>query len=354
MAQAAAQAHQALGIDGSVELGDVFDLAGSLDETPDLVASVRFLYYFHHEQRVRLLHALAAVTGRYVLVQYKTLGTYKGRRNFARRRRFKPHNAKHFCTNDEIRREIQEAGLSCLAIEPIGPFSDRVFVLAERQDPSSGTSPSQIETRDASAQPAPAIVSPERAPTGNDILRQVYHARGLLASLPLVFAAVCFWHEFEDERVIWPLAVALVCVGVALRVWSQAHIRFRLRVGRHLTTTGPYALVRNPLYIANTLICLGATVASELFWLLPITAAWCALLYTLVVRQEEQRLEQQYGQAYRDYMAAVPRWVPRARLGRALGRAAGHVGRSLLTEMPCLLVLVPFVAKELLSPWLGQ
>jgi hypothetical protein len=78
------------------------------------------------------------------------------------------------------------------------------------------------------------------------------------------------------------------------------------------------------------------------------------LLYTFVVRQEEQRLEQQYGRAYRDYMAAVPRWVPRMRPGRAGRCAAGHFGRALLAEMPCLFVLVPFVAKELLSPWLGR
>ncbi|NQT52416.1 isoprenylcysteine carboxylmethyltransferase family protein, partial [bacterium] len=159
----------------------------------------------------------------------------------------------------------------------------------------------------------PQAVSPVHAPTDDGILREVYHARGVLVSLPLVFAAVCFWREYENDWVVWPLALLLVGMGVALRVWSQAHIRFRLRAGRHLAATGPYALVRNPLYIANTLICLGATVASELLWLLPITGAWCALLYTLVVRQEEQRLEKQYGQACRDYMATVPRWLPRMR-----------------------------------------
>ena len=189
---------------------------------------------------------------------------------------------------------------------------------------------------------------------GEGILRDAYHARGILASLPLVFAAVCFWREYENDWVIWPLAPLLVGMGVALRVWSQAHIRFRLRAGRHLTATGPYALVRNPLYIANTLICLGATVASELLWLLPITAAWCALLYALVVRQEERRLERQYGHAYRDYVAAVPRWLPRMRPGRALGSAAGYFGRALFIEASCLLVLAPFVAKEFLAPWLDR
>ena len=188
-----------------------------------------------------------------------------------------------------------------------------------------------------------------REHAAGNALRRVYHARGLLVSPPLVLAVFTFSHETEAPWLVWPLAGAFVGLGIALRVWAQQHIRFRLGTGRHLTTTGPYALVRNPLYIANTLICIGATVASELLWLVPITVLWCLIVYALVIRQEEARLVAKYGSPYREYCKAVARWVPHTLSFRALGNASDHFAASLCVEAPCILVLVPFVLKEAVS-----
>ena len=185
-------------------------------------------------------------------------------------------------------------------------------------------------------------------------LRWVYHHRGLLAAPPVVFAMFCFACEIEHDWLIWPLGTAIVALGVALRVWAQAHIRFRLSGHRHLATTGPYAIVRNPLYIANTLICVGAVITSELLWLVPIAVLWCMGVYSLVVRQEEPRLLHKYGEVYSQYLAAAPRWVPRQLRPHGLGGARGHLLGALLVEVPCLLILVPFLIKEVVPSWFGQ
>ena len=103
-------------------------------------------------------------------------------------------------------------------------------------------------------------------------LRWIYRHRGLMAAPPLIYALMSFRCETEQDWLVWPLGGLLVVAGVALRVWAQAHIRFRLRLRRHLATTGPYAIVRNPLYIANSAICVGCTIASELLWLVPVTS----------------------------------------------------------------------------------
>ena len=187
--------------------------------------------------------------------------------------------------------------------------------------------------------------SPMRVP------RWVYHYRNILVGPPLAYAALAFHYETEAGWLTWSLGGLLVALGVALRVWAQAHIRFRLSGHRHLTTTGPYALVRNPLYIANTAICLGATVASELVWLVPVTLVWCMVVYSFVIRQEETRLLGKYGEPYCEYIALVPRWVPKALRLRGLGNAGGHVRGALLVELPCLVILVPFIVKEVVSPW---
>ena len=182
-------------------------------------------------------------------------------------------------------------------------------------------------------------------------LRWIYRHRGLMAAPPLIYALMSFHWETELDWLIWPLGGLLVLAGVALRVWAQAHIRFRLKLRRHLATTGPYAIVRNPLYIANTLICVGCTIASELLWLVSITILWCAAVYSLVVRQEEGRLLRKYGHAYRQYASAVPRWVPRRLAAGSVGGAGKFVRAALFVETHTALAIVPYILKEVVSPW---
>jgi hypothetical protein len=122
------------GTGGRALRGDAFRLA-ELVEGVDLVASVRFLYYFDAGERVRLLRSLAAVSRRYLLVQYKSCETRKGRRNMARARSAAGPYGKHFTDRAGIAAEVAAAGLDLIAIEPIGVASDRVFALAAKRLP---------------------------------------------------------------------------------------------------------------------------------------------------------------------------------------------------------------------------
>ena len=134
MVEAAKTAHRELNLQGIVLAGDAFSLSEHLKEsgTPDLVASIRFCYYFQSDKRIELLRSLAEASRRYVLVQYKTMATMKGRRNLARSKWRKGTVRKYFSRHQEIGDEMREAGLNCLRIQPIGLASDRVFVLGER------------------------------------------------------------------------------------------------------------------------------------------------------------------------------------------------------------------------------
>ena len=153
MLRAAREEHRTLGLTGSVRGGDAFNLKGGLTETPDLVASIRFAYYFDRAQRIKLLRLLADVSRHYVLVQYKTSETIRGRRNVIRASReqaaSKTGPKKHFVTREEIVQEVIEADLAPLRVQGMGEFSDRIFVLAERPqaDPRHGGAAAAIETR---------------------------------------------------------------------------------------------------------------------------------------------------------------------------------------------------------------
>ncbi|MBM3334501.1 isoprenylcysteine carboxylmethyltransferase family protein [Candidatus Sumerlaeota bacterium] len=183
------------------------------------------------------------------------------------------------------------------------------------------------------------------------ILNWVRRHRGILVALPLIVTIVCFAHESEWDALLWPLGMAILALGVIIRIWAQQHVRRRVHGPRHLAKTGPYALVRNPIYIANILLCVSATVFSELLWFIPITICWSVFVYSLVVRYEEMRLLRKYGDAYREYMAAVPRWIPRFVPLTSANGFNRHCYANIVSEIHCLAIVLPYLLKEIISPW---
>jgi hypothetical protein len=124
---AARHQHQALNLDGEIIQGDAFYLEKSLEQKVDCVISVRFLYYFNKATRIELLQSLAKASNKYLLVQYKSLETYKGRKKH--QAALKKNSHKRFLSHEAMRQEVEEAGLKCLKVVPIGNLSDRVFVV---------------------------------------------------------------------------------------------------------------------------------------------------------------------------------------------------------------------------------
>jgi protein-S-isoprenylcysteine O-methyltransferase Ste14 len=142
----------------------------------------------------------------------------------------------------------------------------------------------------------------------------------------------------------------LVAAGEVIRVWGVHHIGAvsRTRTDRlgPLIDTGPFALVRNPLYIGNLLLWVGFTVSSTLLWLVPIVILLLGLEYHAIVRWEERLLQTRMGQVYRDYMRRVPRWLPRLAGARGARGSHGTIGpgfswtETLFSERGTLLAIV--------------
>jgi len=172
-----------------------------------------------------------------------------------------------------------------------------------------------------------------------------YRFRSVLVSPPLVFAF--FYSSHETKKWVWPLGISVFLIGFMVRLWAQEHLHYRLRVRKYLTTTGPFGFVRNPIYIGNILIGLGATLVSGLVWMVPITLLWYAIIYGFVVRHEESHLLEKYGEAYRVYMSEVPRWVPRFPGSAKMELVNRFFYVSVLKEIHCFLILLPYLLKEI-------
>lgn len=103
-------------------------------------------------------------------------------------------------------------------------------------------------------------------------------------------------------------------LGLALRAWAAGHLAKNLE----LATTGPYAYVRNPLYLGTLMAALGLVIAARRLSLALLFAAVFLFLYLPVIEQEEQHLRKLFA-GFDDYAARVPLLVPRWR-GRPRGR----------------------------------
>jgi len=175
----------------------------------------------------------------------------------------------------------------------------------------------------------------------------IFAYRGALSNVPVLFALLWTGGESDAQTQLWTLGAALVLAGLWVRVWAQQHLRHRLNTPMDLTSTGPYALMRNPLYVGNTLVHLGVTALSLLVWMLPMTLVWSAVVYSLVVRCEEEKLAQHYGERYRDFCGRTPRWLPLHWPEGGLGLTTSYLGAAIVAELHILLIPIPF----LLKPW---
>jgi protein-S-isoprenylcysteine O-methyltransferase Ste14 len=146
-------------------------------------------------------------------------------------------------------------------------------------------------------------------------------------ALPLPIACVILGlhiGEAAPSTILVTAGVAVTMAGELIRLWGVHHIGAisRTRSDRlgPLVDSGPFSLIRNPLYVANILIWVGFALAARLIWLAPVIVVLLGAVYHAIVRWEESLLMSRLGDAYRAYVARVPRWLPtlnrRERKGR--------------------------------------
>ncbi len=183
---------------------------------------------------------------------------------------------------------------------------------------------------------------------------RIFEHRNVLAGIPLLYALFSRRWEWENAHAVWATSIVLALLGVTLRAWSVCHCDYAQGRPKRLTTTGPYAIIRNPLYVGNVLILAGAVAASELAWVLPILVAWAFGIYSVAIRHEEARLLDRYGDDFVSYAARVPRWIP-SHIFAASTRTKLHqpLARALLKQCLSLAILLPFAVKEIgfLASW---
>jgi protein-S-isoprenylcysteine O-methyltransferase Ste14 len=142
-----------------------------------------------------------------------------------------------------------------------------------------------------------------------------------LLLLPMVCVAIArFQHRWSSHGadLLWEAGcMGLALLGQALRVWTvgvaapgTSGRNTRHQKAAALNTTGPYSVVRHPLYVANIAIGLALAVFSHTWVGPPFVGLAAAAYYYCIARREDAYLAERFGAAFHAWALRVPRCVP--------------------------------------------
>ena len=161
-------------------------------------------------------------------------------------------------------------------------------------------------------------MDPMDEPNNDDLQALVFKNRGLLLAIPAAMLALFGRPSATSVALGLPVAIA----GELIRCWAVGYSGVTTR-GDHveaprLITAGPYAYVRNPLYVGNFITALGFAVAytgknsfGAKVALIGGSLAAMAAVYATIVPHEEAFLRSEFGEAFDRYCEQVPPVVPR-------------------------------------------
>ncbi len=133
-----------------------------------------------------------------------------------------------------------------------------------------------------------------------DISRKIRLRAVWLLILPFLWFAV-------PSPMLLAIGMGMAAFGLSLRASAAGFIH----KDRELTTTGPYAFTRNPLYLGSFFLGLGITVAGGNPLFVGLFVVFFAVVYTRTIRHETRQLQAAFGEDYTEYARSVPVFIPR-------------------------------------------
>lgn len=159
------------------------------------------------------------------------------------------------------------------------------------------------------------------------------------------FLLILFFTWTAEPEEPWvPFAIAAATLGAGMRAWAAGTV-FKNEI---LATTGPYSLVRHPLYLGNILIFLGFNLLNNHAWAWLLTVSFLWFFYPPAITYEDGKLEELFGQQWRDWRRRTPALIPvrvqfaALRSEWSIGLFAGRNGELIifLFIMVCLALAV--------------
>jgi protein-S-isoprenylcysteine O-methyltransferase Ste14 len=141
-----------------------------------------------------------------------------------------------------------------------------------------------------------------------------------ISVVPVILIVYFLFDPFDFggfDVVLNIIGLLLALTGAATRFISAGFAkpftsgRENFLLADNLNTRGTYSIVRNPLYVGNFLVYNGILIAYSSPAALAIFDVFFILNYYFIILSEEDYLERQFGDGFREYCRAVPKVIPR-------------------------------------------
>jgi protein-S-isoprenylcysteine O-methyltransferase Ste14 len=169
------------------------------------------------------------------------------------------------------------------------------------------------------------------------------NARRIRVPISFLVAIAYVWLAHPSWRSLL-LGTLVMIPGLALRAFASGHVQ----KDKQLTTTGPYAYTRNPLYLGSLIMAAGFAIAARNWWIVALMLLVFILIYGPVIAGEERFLRQTFPE-YADYVRSVPRILPRLTAYRnqrnEYSSARYWKHREYQASLGCLAMLAILAAK---------
>jgi len=134
-------------------------------------------------------------------------------------------------------------------------------------------------------------------------LHKLFLRARIPASILMAVAILIFAHPSRES---FFTGLSVIFFGDILRIWASGHIHKSAEV----TTTGPYALIRHPLYLGHLVVAIGFCVVSDSMLAFIVVMISFFIVYMPTWKNEEKNLITLFGETYENFMDNTPALIP--------------------------------------------
>ncbi|MES0327280.1 MAG: isoprenylcysteine carboxylmethyltransferase family protein [Gammaproteobacteria bacterium] len=110
----------------------------------------------------------------------------------------------------------------------------------------------------------------------------------------------------EPQQIPFYVGAVIAAVGTAVRLWASGYVM----KNKELATSGPYAIVRHPLYVGNILLLVGFSLASSLWWSNLLMFALLLFYYPPTIAYEDNKLHNFFGESWEKWSKTTHALLP--------------------------------------------
>ena len=140
-------------------------------------------------------------------------------------------------------------------------------------------------------------------------------AAALIIGVALTILYPLPWARGMASDILQGAGILLAMTATALYVtamremWRAGTAILPHHQARHLVTSGPFKLTRNPIYLGNLILLTAFGLILGSLWMFAVAVVAAFAEQKLGIEREEAHLEHRFGRAWRDYRKKVRRWI---------------------------------------------